>query len=118
MRNWSVTEKVLGVLAVVVFVGVGVLGVFALMGRGGEEIPEGCEGASDDSGLITDLSPTDALRVFVQARPEQFPIDDSWRLDSDDNEIYVFVSDREGYYEVEVDRGYVQRYLSCPAGID
>lgn len=115
MRNWSVTEKLLAVLAATVFVVVGVLGVLALTRGGGEEIPEGCEGATDDSGLVTDLGPSDALRVFVQARPEQFPVDDSWRLESDDGGMYVFVSDRDGYYEIEVERGSVQRYLSCPA---
>ena len=109
-------EKVLAGVAAVVFVGVGVLAVVALR-SGGDDVPEGCEVAEHDSDLDLDLSPVDALRMFVQERPDQFPVDDSWRLESDDDEVFTFVSDHtSGYYEVDIRDGMVRRYMICPDG--
>lgn len=117
MKEWSLVEKVLAALAVVVFVGVAVLGVVAWRSDDddGTAVPEGCEGSTLDSDLGSDDTPVDALRRFVQSRPELFPVDDSWVLESDDDGVYVFVSENGGRYEVEVQRGLVRRYLSCPA---
>jgi hypothetical protein len=116
MSTWSPFEKGLAVVAALVFVGVAVLGVVAWRSGGDDEgaVPEGCDGATLDSELTSDDGPIDALRHFVQARPEAFPVDDSWVLESDDAGAYVFVSDSGGRFEVEVRRGLVRRYLSCP----
>jgi hypothetical protein len=117
MRDWSPVEKILAALAVLVFVGVAALGVVA-WGSGGDDdtaVPEGCEGSTLDSDLTSDDTPVDALRRFVQSRPELFPVDDSWVLESDDDGVYLFVSESGGHYEVAVERGLVRRYLSCPA---
>ena len=115
MRNWSPLEKGLAVVALVVFVGVAVLGVMALRSGGDDDaVPEGCEGGRLESELTSDDGPVDALRNFVQTRPEAFPLDDSWVLESDEAGEYLFVSDNGGRFEVEVRQGLVRRYLSCP----
>jgi hypothetical protein len=116
VREWSTLEKVLAGIAAVVFVGVAALGVVAWRSGGddSESVPDGCRGETLDSELTTDASPVDALRGFVQTRPELFPVDDSWTLQSDDDGAYVFVSDNGGRFEVEVRQGLVRRYLSCP----
>lgn len=113
MKNWSLVEKVLAAVAVVVFSGVVVLGVLAMRTDSGEALPEGCEGATLDSDLDADASPVDALRVFVQSRSD-FPIDDSWVLESDTDGKYVFVSDNGGHFEIEVSGGLVRRFMKCP----
>lgn len=113
MKNWSAIEKTLAALAAVVFVVVAGLGVVALRTDDSRQLPEGCEGAILDDDLEADDSPADALRVFVQSRTD-FPIDDSWVLESDDGGAYVFVSDRGGHFEVEVRDGLVRRFMKCP----
>jgi hypothetical protein len=116
VQNWTVIEKVLAAVAVVVFVAVAALGVLALVSDGDDEaLPEGCEGARLDSDLEAESSPVDALRIFVQSRPGDFPVDDSWVLESDDRGVFVFVSEQGGHYEVEVRDGLVRRFLMCPA---
>ncbi|MFP4512198.1 MAG: hypothetical protein ACLFRV_04525 [Acidimicrobiales bacterium] len=114
MKDWSVLEKVLAAVAVLVFVGVGALGLVAW--RSGDGVPDGCEVARDDSDIEGDMAPTDALRVFVQARSDEFPVDDSWILESDDDGVYTFVSEADGYYEVDVRDGLVRRFMTCPDG--
>ncbi len=115
MKNWSVLEKVLAAVAVVVFLGVAILGVVAWRSDDGEALPDGCEGSSHESDIEADASPVDALRVFVQSRTD-FPIDDSWVLESDTDGNYVFVSDEGGHFEVEISSGLVRRYMKCPDG--
>lgn len=115
MRDWSPLEKALAAVAALVAVVVVVLAVWAWRSGGDDEaVPEGCVGETLDSELTADASPADALRGFVQARPELFPVDDSWVLESDDGGAYVFVSDNGGQFEVEVRDGLVRRFLSCP----
>jgi hypothetical protein len=116
VRDWSPFEKGLAVVAGLVFVAVAVLGVVAWRSGGDDEVvvPAGCDGGRLDSELTSDDGPADALRLFVQARPESFPVDDSWVLESDDDGVFLFVSDNGGRFEVEVRQGLVRRYLSCP----
>ena len=113
VKNWSNLERALAGVAVAVFVGVAVLGVIALRSDE-EQIPEGCEGASLDSDFESDDSPADVLRAFVQSRPDEFPVDDNWLLESDDDGLYRFVNDTGGRYEIEVRDGLVRRFLRCP----
>jgi hypothetical protein len=116
VRDWSPLEKALVVVAVLVFVAVAALGAVAWRSGSDDEavVPPGCDGASLDSELTSADGPADALRLFVQARPEAFPVDDSWVLESDDEGVFLFVSDNGGRFEVEVRQGLVRRYLSCP----
>lgn len=113
MKNWSAIEKALAGLAVLVFVVVAGLGVMAWRADDSELLPEGCEGAAIDDDLEADTSPADALRTFVQSRTD-FPIDDSWILESNDEGAYVFVSENGGHFEVEVRKGLVRRFMKCP----
>jgi hypothetical protein len=115
VREWSLVEKVLAAVAVVVFIGVAVLAVVAW--RSGDDdgaVPDGCEGQTLDSDLESDASPVDALRIFVQDRPGDFPVDDSWTTASVEGGTYLFVSDNGGHFEIEVRDGLVRRYLICP----
>lgn len=108
-------EKVLAVVAVLVFVGVAVLGILAVLSDGDDDaVPEGCDGSRVDTDLAGESSPSDALRLFVQDRSDEFPVDDNWVLESDEDGRYLFVNDQGGHYEVEVEDGLVRRYLSCP----
>lgn len=117
VKRWSVLERVLAVVALLVFVGVGVLAVIAMRSGSDETAPDGCEVARDDSGTESNLSPVDVLRQFVQDRSDRFPLDDSWVLESDEDDRYRFVSDSDGYYEVDVSDGAVTRFMVCPDGL-
>ncbi|MGY6502099.1 MAG: hypothetical protein ACXIVQ_14545 [Acidimicrobiales bacterium] len=115
MKTWSVLDKSLAAAAALVFVVVAVLGVVALRSDGTEEGRDGCRTATlDEPGLTSDDGPVDALRNFVQGRPEDFPVDDSWVVESDSDGVTVFTSANGGEFEVEVSDGVVRRYLSCP----
>ena len=113
MQNWSIPERVLAVVAGVVAVAVVALGVVALRSSGQDADPE-CEVATLDSELTSDTGAVDALRRFVQARPDDFPVDDSWIVQSDEGGVTVFSSRRGGQFEVEVADGLVRRYAICP----
>lgn len=115
VKNWTVVDKILAGVAVVVFLAVGGLAVVALRSDNDEALPEGCDGAILDDDLVGDDSPVDALRLFVQSRTD-YPTDDSWILESDSDGAYVFVSDNGGHFEVEVRDGIVRRFMKCPSG--
>lgn len=107
-------DRVLAGLAVMVLIVVVGLAVVAVRRDNDRALPEGCEGAVLEDDLVGDESPVDALRLFVQSRSD-YPLDDSWVLESDADGAYVFTSDNDGYYEVEVRDGIVRRFMKCPS---
>jgi hypothetical protein len=110
VKSWSVVDKALvGVLLVVVAVAA-TFGVLALRGGGDDRCQEG----TLESDLEVDIGPVEVFQAYIQSRPDDYPVDDSWILESDDDGEYVFVSDNGGRFEVAVRAGLVRRYLSCP----
>lgn len=115
MKDWSRLDKGLAATASVVLVVVIVLGVLALRPSGDDVVDDRCRTATlDEPGLTSDMGPVDALRVFVQGQPDDFPVDDSWIVESDTGDVTIFTSANGGEFEVEVSDGVVRRYVSCP----
>lgn len=107
MQSWTRTQIVLALVAVGLFLLIGVLGFMALDPNRTECVNGEIGGAPE-----VDRPPEEALSEFVTRNADLYPLE-GWTVESTDGDVTVFTNDDGGEFTLTVTAGTVTAFERC-----